>query len=39
MVIGKVEHLETADEQVVTGEPLLYFKGRYRTTDGEPASD
>jgi hypothetical protein len=30
-VIGRVEHLEQADAPP-TGEPLLYFQGRYRTT-------
>jgi 3-hydroxy-9,10-secoandrosta-1,3,5(10)-triene-9,17-dione monooxygenase reductase component len=29
VVIGRVQHLETGP-----GEPLLYFRGSYRTTDG-----
>lgn len=33
VVIGKVEHLETNTAADAVGEPLLYFKGRYRTTD------
>lgn len=33
IVVGRVEHLEQADGAAVT-EPLLYFQGRYRTTDG-----
>lgn len=33
VVIGRVEHLEQGTE-TATGEPLLYFGGRYRTTDG-----
>jgi 3-hydroxy-9,10-secoandrosta-1,3,5(10)-triene-9,17-dione monooxygenase reductase component len=33
VVIGRVQHLETHDDATVP-EPLLYFKGRYRTTDG-----
>jgi 3-hydroxy-9,10-secoandrosta-1,3,5(10)-triene-9,17-dione monooxygenase reductase component len=32
VVIGRVEHLATADG--AAEEPLLYFRGRYRTTDG-----
>jgi 3-hydroxy-9,10-secoandrosta-1,3,5(10)-triene-9,17-dione monooxygenase reductase component len=32
IVIGRVEHLATTDGDV--SEPLLYFRGRYRTTDG-----
>ncbi|WP_246160662.1 flavin reductase family protein [Nocardioides humilatus] len=31
VVIGKVEHLETSEQDQT--EPLLYFRGRYRTTD------
>ncbi len=31
VVIGRVEHLETTDSDDVS--PLLYFRGRYRTTD------
>jgi 3-hydroxy-9,10-secoandrosta-1,3,5(10)-triene-9,17-dione monooxygenase reductase component len=31
VVIGRVEHLETTDQDDVS--PLLYFRGRYRTTD------
>ncbi len=30
VVIGRVQHLETDGAE----EPLLYFRGRYRTTDG-----
>lgn len=33
VVIGKVEHLETNTADAAEAEPLLYFKGRYRTTD------
>ncbi|THJ00980.1 flavin reductase family protein [Nocardioides sp.] len=33
VVIGRVQHLETHDG-VTVPEPLLYYKGRYRTTDG-----
>lgn len=33
VVIGKVEHLETHAPDAAVDEPLLYFKGRYRTTD------
>lgn len=33
VVIGKVEHLAAADADAAATEPLLYFKGRYRTTD------
>lgn len=33
VVIGRVEHLETHAEDAPSTEPLLYFKGRYRTTD------
>jgi len=32
VVIGKVQHLETTDSDVT--DPLLYFRGAYRTTDG-----
>ena len=32
VVIGRVEHLETTEAAVA--EPLLYYRGRYRTTDG-----
>lgn len=32
IVVGKVEHLEAHPEDAAVGEPLLYFKGRYRTT-------
>lgn len=32
VVIGRVEHLATTDRDVT--EPLLFFRGRYRTTDG-----
>jgi len=32
VVIGRVQHLETSSDDVQ--EPLLYFRGRYRTTDG-----
>jgi len=31
VVVGRVEHLETTDRDV--SEPLLYYRGRYRTTD------
>jgi len=31
VVIGRVQHLETTSRDV--SEPLLYFRGRYRTTD------
>ncbi|UMG94913.1 flavin reductase family protein [Nocardioides sp. TF02-7] len=31
VVIGRVEHLATTERDVT--EPLLYFRGRYRTTD------
>lgn len=36
VVIGRVQHLETASDDVAsaTQEPLLYFRGRYRTTEG-----
>ncbi|THV13425.1 flavin reductase family protein [Nocardioides caeni] len=33
VVIGKVEHLAAADDEGTSTEPLLYYKGRYRTTD------
>lgn len=33
IVVGKVEHLETRGPETGTTEPLLFFKGRYRTTD------
>lgn len=33
IVVGRVEHLETHDPQAAVTEPLLFFKGRYRTTD------
>lgn len=33
IVVGRVEHLETQAEDAAVTEPLLYFKGRYRTTD------
>lgn len=33
IVVGKVEHLEAHPEDAGVTEPLLYFKGRYRTTD------
>lgn len=33
IVVGRVEHLAPHPADA-TGEPLLYFKGRYRTTDG-----
>lgn len=33
IVVGKVEHLEQHAPEAPTTEPLLYFKGRYRTTD------
>ncbi len=33
VVIGKVEHLEANIAEAAVAEPLLYFKGRYRTTD------
>lgn len=33
VVIGKVAHLETNLATEAVEEPLLYFKGRYRTTD------
>ena len=33
VVIGRVEHLATAD--AAEPEPLLYFRGRYRTTDAD----
>lgn len=33
IVVGKVEHLEAHPEEAAVTEPLLYFKGRYRTTD------
>jgi 3-hydroxy-9,10-secoandrosta-1,3,5(10)-triene-9,17-dione monooxygenase reductase component len=32
VVIGRVQHLEAAPDPATT-EPLLYFRGRYRTTD------
>ncbi len=31
VVVGRVEHLETTVGDVT--EPLLYYRGRYRTTD------
>lgn len=34
IVVGRVEHLEAHDPEAAVTEPLLYFKGRYRTTDG-----
>jgi 3-hydroxy-9,10-secoandrosta-1,3,5(10)-triene-9,17-dione monooxygenase reductase component len=37
VVIGRVQHLETGPGDGTAGqlgEPLLYFRGRYRTTDG-----
>lgn len=33
VVIGHVEHLEIQAPDAAVTEPLLYFKGRYRTTD------
>ncbi len=33
IVVGRVEHLEPHPEGAASTEPLLYFKGRYRTTD------
>lgn len=33
IVVGRVEHLEQHGPDAETVEPLLYFKGRYRTTD------
>jgi 3-hydroxy-9,10-secoandrosta-1,3,5(10)-triene-9,17-dione monooxygenase reductase component len=33
IVVGKVEHLEAHSEEAAVTEPLLYFKGRYRTTE------
>ena len=33
IVVGKVEHLETRGPETGSTEPLLFFKGRYRTTD------
>lgn len=33
IVVGRVEHLETRGPDSGTTEPLLFFKGRYRTTD------
>lgn len=33
IVVGRVEHLEAHPEDAAVAEPLLYFKGRYRTTD------
>jgi len=33
IVVGRVEHLETHDPEAAATEPLLYFRGRYRTTD------
>ncbi|WP_370288039.1 flavin reductase family protein [Nocardioides sp.] len=33
VVLGRVEHLEQHADDAATTEPLLYFKGRYRTTD------
>lgn len=37
VVIGRVQHLEIAPDRDPDGggEPLLYFRGRYRTTDGD----
>ncbi|MEQ6900701.1 flavin reductase family protein [Nocardioides sp. YIM 152588] len=34
LVVGRVRHLEVHAEEAEVTEPLLYFKGRYRTTDG-----
>lgn len=34
IVVGRVEHLEHQPEGAAVAEPLLYFRGRYRTTDG-----
>ncbi len=34
VVVGRVEHLEQHAPDASATEPLLYFKGRYRTTDG-----
>lgn len=34
IVVGKVEHLEQHGPEAAVTEPLLFFKGRYRTTDG-----
>ncbi|TYL45325.1 flavin reductase family protein [Nocardioides sp. BGMRC 2183] len=33
IVVGRVQHMETHREDAAVTEPLLYFKGRYRTTD------
>ncbi len=33
VVIGRVEHLATHGDDASSTEPLLYFNGRYRTTD------
>ncbi|MDQ6526052.1 flavin reductase family protein [Nocardioides sp. LHD-245] len=33
IVVGRVEHLEAHADDAAVVEPLLYFKGRYRTTD------
>lgn len=33
LVVGRVEHLEFQSEEAPVTEPLLYYKGRYRTTD------
>ena len=33
VVIGRVEHLEVQSDDAAVSEPLLYFKGRYRTTN------
>ncbi|WP_231123770.1 flavin reductase family protein [Nocardioides sambongensis] len=34
IVVGRVQHLATQAEGADVTEPLLFFKGRYRTTDG-----
>ncbi len=34
VVVGRVEHLETHGPEADVVEPLIFFKGRYRTTDG-----
>lgn len=34
VVVGRVEHLETHGPDAEVVEPLIFFKGRYRTTDG-----
>lgn len=35
IVVGRVEHLETQPEGAEITEPLLYYRGRYRTTDSQ----